>query len=122
MDDKLTVAEIAHHAGIAPSHVRYYQRAGLLPEPARLGRHVLYPAAVLERLRTIAAAREAGLTLEEIGELSRLRGLLRERGGRRAGDDVGHAHAPRGHLEVRFSQRTSGLQQSVRSSMPWTQS
>ena len=25
MDDKLTVAEIAQHAGIAPSHVRYYQ-------------------------------------------------------------------------------------------------
>ena len=43
MDDKLTVAEIAQRAGIAPSHVRFYQRAGLLPEPARVGRQVLYP-------------------------------------------------------------------------------
>jgi DNA-binding transcriptional MerR regulator len=76
MDDKLTVAEIAQRAGIAPSHVRYYQRAGLLPEPARAGRQVHYPSGVLERLRTIALAREAGLSLEEIGELSRLRGLL----------------------------------------------
>jgi DNA-binding transcriptional MerR regulator len=73
MDDKLTVAEIAQHARIAPSHVRYYQRAGLLPVPARVGRHVLYPAAVLEHLRTIAAAREAGLSLEEIRELAALR-------------------------------------------------
>jgi DNA-binding transcriptional MerR regulator len=76
MDDKLSVAEIAQHAGIAPSHVRYYQRAGLLPEPARVGRQVRYPAGVLERLHTIALAREAGLSLEEIGELSRLRALL----------------------------------------------
>lgn len=104
MDDKLTVAEIAQHAGIAPSHVRYYQRAGLLPEPARVGRHVLYPAAVLQWLHTIASAREAGLSLEEIGELSRLRARCRD------------------HLEVRFREPTSGLQQSGRSSMPWTQS
>ena len=76
MDDKLTVAEIAQRAGIAPSHVRYYQRAGLLPEPARAGRQVHYPSGVMERLHTIAQAREAGLSLEEIGELSRLRGLL----------------------------------------------
>lgn len=76
MDDKLTVAEIAQHAGIAPSHVRYYQRAGLLPEPARVGRHVLYPTTVLEWLQMIASAREAGLSLEEIGELSQLRALL----------------------------------------------
>jgi DNA-binding transcriptional MerR regulator len=79
MDDELTVAEIAQHAGIAPSHVRYYERAGLLPEPARVGRHVRYPSGVLEQLHTIARARAAGLSLEEIGELSRLRALLRER-------------------------------------------
>jgi DNA-binding transcriptional MerR regulator len=78
MDDKLSVAEIAQHAGIAPSHVRYYQRAGLLPEPARVGRQIRYPSGVLERLHTIALAREAGLSLEEIGELSQLRGLLQE--------------------------------------------
>src|ERR1700710_1322344 len=76
MDDKLTVAEIAQRAGIAPSHVRFYQRAGLLPAPARVGRHVLYPAVGRERLQTIASAREAGLSLEEIGELSRLCALL----------------------------------------------
>jgi len=105
MDDRLTVAEIAQRAGIAPSHVRFYQRAGLLPAPARVGRHVLYPVTVLERLRAIAAAREAGLSLDEILELSAL-----DLAG--AGD----------HLEVRFRQRTSGLQAPSRSSLSWTQS
>ena len=75
-DDQLTVAEIAQRAGIAPSHVRYYQRAGLLPAPARAGRQIRYPPGVLERLDTIAQARAAGLSLEEIRELSELRGRL----------------------------------------------
>jgi MerR family redox-sensitive transcriptional activator SoxR len=69
---QLTVTEIARCAGIAVSHVRYYERAGLLPPPSRLGRQRRYPASVLERLRTIAEAREAGLSLEEIRELSEL--------------------------------------------------
>jgi DNA-binding transcriptional MerR regulator len=79
MDDQLTVAEIAQRAGIAPSHVRYYERAGLLPAPARAGRRVSYPAGVMERLHAIAVARDAGLSLEEIRELSAFRGLLRDR-------------------------------------------
>jgi DNA-binding transcriptional MerR regulator len=89
MDDKLTVAEIAQRAGIAPSHVRFYQRAGLLPAPARVGRHVLYPASVLERLQTIASAREAGLSLEEVGELSRLCALLHRDLGQGCPDERG---------------------------------
>jgi len=76
MDDQLTVAEVAQRAGIAPSHVRYYDRAGLLPRPARAGRHVFYPPGVLERLHAIALAREAGLTVDEIRELCELRRLL----------------------------------------------
>jgi DNA-binding transcriptional MerR regulator len=72
----LTIAEIARASGIAVSHVRYYERAGLLPAPDRAGRQVRYPASVLERLRTIAEAREAGLSLGEIRELSELPGLL----------------------------------------------
>jgi MerR family redox-sensitive transcriptional activator SoxR len=72
VNHQLTVTEIARCAGLAVSHVRYYERAGLLPAPSRLGRQRRYPASVLERLRTIAAAREAGLSLDEIRELSEL--------------------------------------------------
>jgi DNA-binding transcriptional MerR regulator len=89
MDDQLTVAEIAQRAGIAPSHVRYYERAGLLPAPARAGRQVRYPAGVMERLHAIALARDAGLTLEEIRELSALRCLVGERSGQRRADQRG---------------------------------
>ena len=68
-EELLTVAEIARRSGIAVSHVRYYERAGLLPAPDRAGRQVRYPACVLARLEVIAQAREAGLSLGEIREL-----------------------------------------------------
>jgi DNA-binding transcriptional MerR regulator len=78
MEQLLTVAEIARHSGLSVSHVRYYERAGLLPAPDRAGRQVRYPASVLARLELIAEAREAGLTLNEIRELFSL-GPLRLR-------------------------------------------
>ena len=72
MEEHITVAEIARRSGVAVSHVRYYERAGLLPCPDRLGRQIRYPISVLERLRAIAEARDAGLSLAEIRELSQL--------------------------------------------------
>jgi DNA-binding transcriptional MerR regulator len=78
MDERLTVAEIARRSGVAVSHVRYYQRAGLLPPGERVGRELRYPAVVLERLRVIAEAQQAGLSLGEIRELSELPGLALE--------------------------------------------
>lgn len=77
-EELLTVAEIAQRSGIAVSHVRYYERAGLLPAPDRVGRQVRYPACVLARLGTIAEAREAGLSLSEIRELWELPALQLE--------------------------------------------
>ena len=76
MEEHLTVAELSRHAGISVSHVRYYERAGLLPEPLRSGRRVRYPVSAVERLGVIAGAREAGLSLSEIRELSALRDRL----------------------------------------------
>lgn len=68
-EELLTVAEIARRSGVAVSHVRYYERAGLLPAPDRAGRQVRYSACVIARLEMIAEAREAGLSLSEIREL-----------------------------------------------------
>ncbi|MCW2984119.1 MAG: soxR [Conexibacter sp.] len=78
MEERLTIAEIARRSGVAVSHVRYYQRAGLLPPGERAGRELRYPAVVLERLRVIAEAQQAGLSLSEIRELSELPGLVLE--------------------------------------------
>jgi MerR family transcriptional regulator, redox-sensitive transcriptional activator SoxR len=72
MSQLLTVSEVARRAGLTASHVRYYERAGLLPAPIRSGRQVRWDEAVVARLETIAAARDAGLTLSEIRELSEL--------------------------------------------------
>lgn len=69
-EELLTVAEIAHRTGVAVSHVRFYEREGLLPVGVRrAGRPTRYPACVVERIRIIGEAREAGLTLGEIREL-----------------------------------------------------
>jgi MerR family redox-sensitive transcriptional activator SoxR len=75
-EEHLTVAEIAQRTSVAVSHVRYYERAGLLPSGIRRpGRPTRYPACVVERIRVIGEAREAGLTLAEIRELWELPAL-----------------------------------------------
>ena len=66
----LTVSAPADRAGLSPDTVRYYERVGLLPEPARSAAgYRLYDHAVVGRLRLIKGAQRAGLRLREIGEL-----------------------------------------------------
>ncbi len=68
-----TIGSLAHTAGVNVETVRYYQRKGLMPEPARqYGGIRRYTAADLGRLRFIKSAQRLGFSLEEIGELLRL--------------------------------------------------
>jgi MerR family mercuric resistance operon transcriptional regulator len=65
-----TIGGLAKAAGVGVETVRYYQRRGLLPEPARPpGEIRRYAESDLQRLRFIRRAQAAGFTLEEIGEL-----------------------------------------------------
>ena len=65
-----TIGGLAKAAGVGVETVRYYQRRGLLPEPARPpGEIRRYGDEDLKRLRFIRRAQAAGFTLEEIGEL-----------------------------------------------------
>jgi MerR family mercuric resistance operon transcriptional regulator len=65
-----TIGGLAKAAGVGVETVRYYQRRGLLPEPARPGGEVRrYGEDDLRRLRFIRSAQAAGFTLAEIGEL-----------------------------------------------------
>jgi MerR family mercuric resistance operon transcriptional regulator len=65
-----TIGGLAKAAGVGVETVRYYQRRGLLPEPARPPGEVRrYGDDDLKRLRFIRSAQAAGFTLSEIGEL-----------------------------------------------------
>jgi len=65
-----TIGALAKTAGVGVETVRYYQRRGLLPEPARPPGEVRrYGEDDVKRLRFIRHAQAAGFTLNEIGEL-----------------------------------------------------
>lgn len=67
---KDTIGALAKEAGVGVETVRYYQRRGLLPEPARPHGEVRrYSAEDARRLKFIRSAQAAGFTLNEIGEL-----------------------------------------------------
>jgi len=65
-----TIGGLARAAEVGVETVRYYQRRGLLPEPARPPGEVRrYGDKDLKRLRFIRSAQAAGFTLNEIKEL-----------------------------------------------------
>jgi DNA-binding transcriptional MerR regulator len=66
----LTVSALAGQVGLSPDTVRYYERVGLLPQPARSAAgYRLYDQDAVGRLKLIKGAQRAGLRLREIGEL-----------------------------------------------------
>ena len=80
----LRIGELAERAGTTARTIRYYEELGLLPQaPDRdAGRHRLYGAADVERLRELLRLKELlGLTLDELREVvaaEEARGALRE--------------------------------------------
>ena len=75
MHDKTgaTIGTLAETAGVNVETIRFYQRKGLMPEPAKpYGSIRRYGAAELARVRFIKSAQRLGFSLEEIGELLKL--------------------------------------------------
>lgn len=66
--DLLTVSEVAHRSGFAASALRFYEREGLLSATRTSGGQRRYQRNVLRRLAFIRAARNVGLSLEEVAE------------------------------------------------------
>jgi MerR family redox-sensitive transcriptional activator SoxR len=62
----LTVSEVAERSGFAPSALRFYEREGLLRAHRTSGNQRRYERNVLRRLAFIRAARNVGLTLDEV--------------------------------------------------------
>ncbi|MDE1917078.1 MAG: MerR family DNA-binding protein [Sphingomonadales bacterium] len=90
----MTIARLAQAAGVGVETVRYYQRRGLMPQPARPmnggsgGGVRRYDQGDARRLRFIRSAQAAGFTLEEIsrllefdavGDRAQVRSLARQR-------------------------------------------
>lgn len=65
----LTIGEVARRAGVRTSAIRYYEEAGLLPEPERVGGKRRYEKEMLRRMALIGGAKRAGFTLSEIRTL-----------------------------------------------------
>ncbi len=64
--DLLTVGAVSERSGFAPSALRYYERVGLLTATRTSGGQRRYQRTVLRRLAFIRAARNIGLTLDEV--------------------------------------------------------
>ena len=80
VSSRMTIGQVAAQAGVNSSHIRYYEEIGVLPAPERVSGQRRYGIEVLHRLAIIDVAQRAGLTLEEIRDLT---------GPRPEGQDVG---------------------------------
>jgi DNA-binding transcriptional MerR regulator len=95
----LTVSTLAKHVGVRPDTIRYYERAGLLPPPARSpAGYRQYDAATIDRLHFIRGAQRLGLRLREIADLL----AVRDRGA-----------CPCGHAEALVRQRITELDAEI---------
>jgi DNA-binding transcriptional MerR regulator len=71
---RLRVGELAEVVGVAPDTIRYYERAGLLPAPARTAAgYRAYHVDAVDRLRFIQGAQRLGLRLRDIADLLAVR-------------------------------------------------
>ncbi|MDX1513037.1 MAG: helix-turn-helix domain-containing protein [Gammaproteobacteria bacterium] len=85
------IGQLAESAGCGVETVRFYERAGLLPEPPRsAGGHRNYRSEHLRRLRFIRRGRALGFSLDEIRELL----ALADGGGKNCADvrQIASAH------------------------------
>ncbi len=65
----LLISELAAQAGVAPSTVRYYERIGLIPAPARSAAgYRSYTPEAARRLTFIARSKRLGLSLDEVAD------------------------------------------------------
>ena len=111
--EAMTIGTLARAAGVGVDTVRFYEREGLLPQPARRASgYRQYTAATAQRLRFIRRAKELGFSLDEIRDLLAL-SADRERGvsGVRQRAEARAAEVERRIRELRRMQR--GLQRLI---------
>lgn len=66
----MKIGELARQCGVSIDTIRYYERQGLSPQPAReVSGYRQYRSADVERLRFVRRAKALGFTLDDIKEL-----------------------------------------------------
>jgi MerR family redox-sensitive transcriptional activator SoxR len=64
--ETLSIGQVSARSGIAPSALRYYEQQGLVETTRTAGGARRYPRSVLRRLAFVRAARNVGLSLDEV--------------------------------------------------------
>jgi DNA-binding transcriptional MerR regulator len=63
----MKIGQVAREAGVSIDTVRFYERRGVLPEPARLASgYRVYEPATVERIKLARRLQALGLTLDEV--------------------------------------------------------
>lgn len=65
----LPIGELSRRTGCNIETIRYYERIGLLPSPARRGRYRSYEPKDVARLGFVRRSRELGFTIEDVRTL-----------------------------------------------------
>jgi MerR family transcriptional regulator, redox-sensitive transcriptional activator SoxR len=65
----MTIGQVAEESGLPASTIRFYEKAGVLPKPSRIGGRRQYGPSILERLAVVDRARACGFSLTEIRQL-----------------------------------------------------
>lgn len=80
--DGLTIGRVATRAAVSVETLRYYERRGLLPKPARTpSDYRVYSPDTVPRMRFVKQAQQLGFSLTEIKELLLLRAAPKARCG-----------------------------------------
>lgn len=64
-DSNLTIGEVTHRVGVPASTLRYWESAGLLAAPERVGGKRRYDPQAVQRISLIVLIKRAGFTLSE---------------------------------------------------------
>ncbi len=74
MSATYTVSQLAREVSTSPDTIRYYEREGLLPAPARTpGGYRSYDASMVDRMTFIQGAQRLGLSLADVRDLLAVR-------------------------------------------------
>jgi MerR family redox-sensitive transcriptional activator SoxR len=65
----MTIGRVAKESGLAASAIRFYEQAGVLPKPIRVGGRRQYDSSILERLAVLERAKACGFSLAEARQL-----------------------------------------------------